>query len=189
MQSLQQVPRTNYETTGTEESVHWVQSPCQNFLEIWCHLPDNEIEEPVGGGRQRYTLRANRKWHDLIPSSKGDKMSNGMHNRPRVDTAMELGPNYQKKTDEWRPRKLFAKTDLYPNAALKMITQTTTAFGVCGTSMYIQYPVATSAALICHFKVTFKNSIQHLFQDIPRPLQRAELCAVPNGQQDTIYSS
>lgn len=91
--TIQRVSRTNYETTGAEESVHWIQSPCQNFLKIWCHLPDNEIEEPVGGGRQRYTLRANRKWHDLSPLSKRDKMSNGKYNRPRVDTATELGPN------------------------------------------------------------------------------------------------
>ena len=34
---------------------------------------------------------------------------------------------------------------LYPNAALKMITQATTAFGVCGTSMYIHHPVNASA--------------------------------------------
>lgn len=66
---------------------------------------------------------------------------------------------------------MFAQTDLYPNAALKMMTQTTTAFGVCGTSMYIQYPVATSAVLICHLKslsyISF-NFCSRTYHDRPR---------------------
>ena len=38
---------------------------------------------------------------------------------------------------------------LYPNAALKMITHATTAFGVPATSRYNQYPVAPRAMHIC----------------------------------------
>ncbi len=40
------------------------------------------------------------------------------------------------------------KTYLYPKAALKIMTHKTTAFGVCGTLMYIHQPVATNAAAI-----------------------------------------
>lgn len=45
-------------------------------------------------------------------------------------------------------------TNLYPKAALKMITHVTTALGVSGTSMYIHQPVSASAIPICDEKTS-----------------------------------
>lgn len=146
---LSYASHTNYEATSAEESMHRVQSPRNDFLKIGCYFPYNKIEEPVGGSRQRYALRTNGKGHDLSPlSNKRRKSRQSLTDLGRIKPR-NWTPTRVAKSDERRPSELIIITDLYPNAALKMMTQITTALGVFGTSMYIQYPVATSAELIC----------------------------------------
>ena len=68
------------------------------------------------------------------------------------------GLNLQEPRD-WPPTDVNVRTNLAyevtrdtylkPNAALKTMTQTTTALGVSGTSMYIHQPVRPSAIAIC----------------------------------------
>ena len=51
--------------THAEESMHGVQSPFNDLLEIWCDHPNDEIEEPVRRSRQGHTLRSDSQRHDL----------------------------------------------------------------------------------------------------------------------------
>jgi len=56
---------TKDKTTCTEETVHGVQSPPYNFLEVRSSFSNKEVEGPVRSGRKRDSLCAHGQWENL----------------------------------------------------------------------------------------------------------------------------
>ena len=56
---------TKNETADAEEPVHGIQPPSDQDLQLGSHLSNNEVEQPVRGSGQGYTLGADGQGHDL----------------------------------------------------------------------------------------------------------------------------
>ena len=59
------MPLTKNETADAEEPVHGIQPPSDQDLQLGSHLSNNEVEQPVCGSGQGYTLGADGQGHDL----------------------------------------------------------------------------------------------------------------------------